>query len=152
MSASASGPFWPLGDNPLSADQIMRYADALRELLSRLDGQVVSAALVCECKGNLLSPVREKVNCIRKLINGGVGVAFEFDYLSGRGLALLDAFENELLAAQHNSSPVCSGPSAGNTCSPALTVQETTGTASSGVGVAGACGCAPASTSKGDQS
>ncbi|WP_152545381.1 hypothetical protein [Microbacterium sp. CH12i] len=86
-------------DNPLPAAESRRYADVLCRLLTSLDSEVVFAALISESKSDLLDAEREEVHRFREFLDGRVLVPFESFDLRRRALALLDAFEDESLAA-----------------------------------------------------
>ena len=85
-------------DNPLTAEMVGVYGAKLRTLLAALDRQVVDAALVGEGKSDLLDPEREEVDRGSEFSDDRVRVALDRAplYLRGRGLALLDSFEDEL--------------------------------------------------------
>lgn len=93
-------------NNPLVATEAARYAGILRELLARLDREVILSALIGKCESDLLHTKREEVDGFRELTNDGIVVPFVLDSFRGSGLALLDAFEDELLSAHsHVAEP-----------------------------------------------
>ncbi|MFT4156520.1 MAG: hypothetical protein QM630_01105 [Microbacterium sp.] len=83
-------------DNPMPYVEIQRYAGVLRCLLRSLDREIIETALVGESEGNLLDTERQVVNRLRELLNGRILVPLQLDNCRSRGLALLDAFADEL--------------------------------------------------------
>lgn len=93
-----------MNENPLTHAEMVRYARILRSLLASLDREVVFAALVGERESDFLDAERELVDSLREFLDGRVLMPLQLDGKRGRGLALLDAFEDEVFAAEHESS------------------------------------------------
>lgn len=104
-------------NSPLPATTETRFASILRELLRSLDRQVVLSALVGEGEGDLLDAEREEVQRLGKFLDGRVLTGLVLDGRRGGALRVLDAFEDEVLAAHsvHGSPLVGSSTVSGVT-------------------------------------
>lgn len=118
---------------PCTAAESAQYAFALRQLLESLDGEIVVAALVGESKTDLLNPVRQEVDRVRKFLDGRIVMRPELGDFRGRALTVLNAFVDKLeaTAQDHESSPsvgesgdptVGDGQAAGGELSPSVAV------------------------------
>lgn len=122
-------------DNPLTVTDTRRYAATLRRLLTSLDREVVDTAIIGDGEGDLLHAERKEVDRVREFLDGRVLVSLQLDGGRRRGLALLDAFGNEFLAAQHDDSPSGAGSAVGPADASIDTVGERVGGASIPPGV-----------------
>jgi len=103
----AAAPGSVPGSNPLRAVDVYQYGALLRSLLRSLDRQVVMTAFVGESEPDLLGPEGQEVDRVREFLNRWIGAVPQAADLGGSGLAVLDAFEDELLsAAEHGGSPL----------------------------------------------
>lgn len=93
--------------NPCTAAEARRFAVILRRLLQSLDREIVLTAILGECESDLLNPVRQEVDCVREFLDGRVAMRSEPSDLRSRGLAVLDAFEDDSESGteRHSSSP-----------------------------------------------
>lgn len=88
------------GDNPLTVVEIERYAAILRDLLTGLDWQVVSTALIGESEGDLLDAVSDEVQRVREFLHRRIGMVLQPDSRCVAALAVLDCYSDKLGTAR----------------------------------------------------
>lgn len=107
-------------DNPLNVDGVRFYANALRGLLSMLDWEIIETALVGDREADLLGTERQVIDRIREVLQHGVGTGSVFGDDRRRGLAVLDAFESNVLPGFHDSSSRLGAPGATGVSGPTV--------------------------------
>lgn len=116
-----------LRHSPLPLSEVTLLAANLRRFLALIDREIVDTAILCKCETHFLNREREEMHGGCKLPNVVVPVFPEWERFVDSSVAVADGGRDHFFSrGTHNASPVCSGPSAGHTCSPASTVSENT--------------------------